>query len=102
MKYFQDFYKKLFKNTDSSLNKLDFNSINLNSNISKLSVNESNRLEGPLTIEEIGIYLRKMKNGKCPGIDGFPSEFFRVFWSKLKSFVWRSLNEVYEDGEMCY
>ena len=34
-----------------------------------------------------------MKNFKCPGIDGFPSEFLKVFWVKLKFFVLRSLNE---------
>ena len=41
-----------------------------------------------------------MKSGKCPGIDGFPSEFLKVFWHKLKYFVLRSLNEAYEKGEM--
>ena len=41
-----------------------------------------------------------MKSGKCPGIDGFPSEFLKVFWHKLKYFELKSLNEAYEKGEM--
>ena len=41
-----------------------------------------------------------MKNHKCPGIDGFPAEFFKVFWSKLKYFVLRALNCSFESGEL--
>ena len=41
-----------------------------------------------------------MKNNKCPGIDGFPAEFFKVFWGKLKFFVLRGLNHGYRCGEM--
>ena len=41
-----------------------------------------------------------MKNGKCLGIDGFLVEFFKVFWNKLKYFVYRSLNYAYKTGCM--
>ena len=41
-----------------------------------------------------------MKNNKCPGIDGFQSEFFKVFWGKLKYFVLRALNESYISGQL--
>ena len=43
-----------------------------------------------MTIEEISTSLKAMKNQKCPGIDGFPAEFFKVFWTKLKFFVLRA------------
>ena len=39
-------------------------------------------LERPLNINELSDALRAMKNGKCPGIDGFPSDFFKLFWGK--------------------
>ena len=39
-----------------------------------------------------------MKNNKTPGIDGFPSEFFKVFWVKLKYLVLNALNHCYEKG----
>ena len=31
-----------------------------------------------------------MKNGKTPGIDGFPAEFLKVFWGRLKHFIQRA------------
>ena len=47
--------------------------------IQKLSDIESQNLEGKLTTEELGHALKTMKNGKTPGIDGFPAEFFKSF-----------------------
>ena len=65
-----------------------------------LSENDANSLEGCLTINEISKALKAMKNQKCPGIDGFPADFFKVFWAKLKFFVLRSLNCGYNTGQM--
>ena len=65
-----------------------------------LSENDANSLEGYLTINEISKALKAMKNQKCPGIDGFPAEFFKVFWAKLKFFVLRSLNNGYNTGQL--
>ena len=33
-----------------------------------------------------------MKNGKTLGIDGFPAEFFCVFWGRIKHFMLREFN----------
>ena len=41
-----------------------------------------------------------MKNNKCPGVDGFPAEFFKIFWGRIKYFVLRGLNYAYNSGEM--
>ena len=41
-----------------------------------------------------------MKNGKTPGIDGFPAEFFKVFWGKLKYFILRSASLIFKNGMM--
>ena len=89
----RNFYANLFKNRDSDLNEDNTELLNSLSGLSKLNEKESNELEGTLTIDEISQALKKMKNFKCPGIDGFPSEFFKVFWVKLKFFVLRSLNK---------
>ena len=34
-----------------------------------------------------------MKNEKSPGIDGFPAEFYKIFWVKLKYITLHALNE---------
>ena len=75
----------------------DLNSL---SGLTKLSESEANVLEGHLTIDEISNALKSMKNQKCPGVDGFPAEFFKIFWGKLKYFVLRSLNFGYMSGQL--
>ena len=54
------------------------------------------QLEGPVTLTELGNALKSMKNNKTPGIDGFPSEFFKVFWCKLKSLILKAFNVSYQ------
>ena len=41
-----------------------------------------------------------MKNKRSPGVDGFSSEFFKVFWKQLSSFVLRGTNHSYNIGEL--
>ena len=60
--------------------------------IPKLSDNESNQLEGHITLAELTNTLRNMKNNKSPGTDGYSCEFFKVFWKKIGNFVLRSIN----------
>ena len=51
-----------------------------------------------MSIEELSLVLKKMKHNKTPGIDGFTSEFFKVFWARLKYFVPNAINECYNKG----
>ena len=41
-----------------------------------------------------------MKHGKTPGIDGFPAEFFKVFWPYLKHIIKRTINTSFENGKL--
>ena len=41
-----------------------------------------------------------MKNGKSPGTDGFPAEFYKFFWPDLGTYVVNSLNEAFDKGEL--
>ena len=40
---------------------------------------QAQKLVGEITLSELAQALKTMKNNKTPGIDGFPSEFFKVF-----------------------
>ena len=64
----------------------------------KLTSFESEALNGPITITELSSIVKNMKNNKTPGIDGFPADFFKVFWKDLKTYVVRALNESYRGG----
>ena len=96
----RNFYKKLYTSNNLVVNNTQadlFFDAN-NPFISKLSVDESQELEGKLEEKEVLCALKEMKNGKSPGIDGFTSEFYKFFWSDLKYFILRSFNFGYDKG----
>ena len=41
-----------------------------------------------------------MNNGKSPGLDGYTVEFYKIFWTDLKVFLLRSINQSFRDQEM--
>ena len=98
LKEIQTYYSNRFKsrNTDET----PISSIIDDKNIRKLDDNTSKQLDGKLTAEEISYAIKNMKNDKSPGIGGFPVEFFKIFWGRIKFLVLRALNEGYEKGEM--
>ena len=51
-----------------------------------------------ITIEEISQALKELKNGKVGGVDGIPTDFYKVFWLKLKEFFHSLILEIQEDG----
>ena len=71
-----------------------------NYNLPRLNKNNAENLEGKLTLIEISKALKHMKNEKSPGIDGFPAEFYKIFWKKLKHIILHALNESYEKGTL--
>ena len=91
------FYAGLFscKNIDED-NLNDFK--NTLPNSKKLSPEESIGMSGPLTITELSNVLKSKKNNKTPGLDGFPAEFYKIFWKELQTFILRALNESYQKG----
>ena len=100
LKESENFYKKLYSNKDDTLSEINLREYLQNINLPKLTDNESNQLEGQITLSELSIALQNMKNNKSPGTDGFSSEFFKVFWKKLGTFVMRAVNHSYLTGEL--
>lgn len=75
----QLFYSDLYS---SNFHKEDCESFftQIKSNIKRIGENDKIRLEDKINLQEIENALKKMKNGKSPGIDGLTSEFFNFFW----------------------
>ena len=96
----KNYYANLFRSRDTELQDCIAEDVNSLAGFKKLSNSDAEGLEGCLTIHEISNPLKAMKNQKCPGIDGFPAEFFKVFWAKLKFFVLRALNYGYTTGTL--
>ena len=86
MDHLEGFYQKLYKT--KLFEAPDFKILN-NLNGPKLTDEESQLLEGPLTEEELYRALQSCKNNKSPGSDGFPAEFYKTFWNEVKYFFSR-------------
>jgi len=92
----RSFYENLYKSKE---NELDV-TIRDDLPIRKLSMNESNALEGKITQNELNLALKNMKNNKSPGSDGFTVEFYKTFWSEIGSFLLRSINYGFLNGNL--
>jgi hypothetical protein len=68
--------------------------------IPKISEEDCNICDAELSKEEVGRALKDLKNGKTPGTDGLPPDFYKFFWKDLNDLVFDSLNYVWEKGEM--
>lgn len=90
------FYENLYKNKEVE----DCEIADLVNDIPRLSDEEANNLEGEITLNEAGNALKKMKNMKSPGTDGFTAEFFKMFWGRIGNFVVRALNSSFRKGEL--
>ena len=52
-------------------------------------------MEGDLALPEYLNVLKNISNGKSPGLDGFTSEFYKLFWIDIQEYVITSLNVAY-------
>ena len=100
LKNVREFYLNLFSNKDDKLLDVNLDSLFKEYPETRLTLDQSKNLEGLLTIDELSNSLMKMKNNKTPGIDGFPAEFFKVFWVRLKNIVLRSINYSFKLGNL--
>ena len=80
----QTFYAELFKSKDNLLQNVDLKELLEGTPIERLNSMEAINMEGHLTVKELGQALKSTKSNKTPGLDGFRSEFFKVFWKNLK------------------
>ncbi len=99
----QRFYEQLYSNHDNkdSLEKQTCEKKFLeNMDIPKLSKSQSDECDDNLTLHECSTALRDLPNGKSPGSDGLPAEFYKVFWTDVKELVLNSYMYSFEVGEM--
>ncbi len=90
---FREYYSQLYtseSSKDESLFDSFFNKLNLPTIDQESTLN----LESPLSVDEIMRAIASMQNGKSPGPDGFPSEFFKKFSTDLAPI----LLSVYEES----
>ncbi len=91
------FYENLYKSETTNPRDRSF----LISSISKfLSDDEKEGLESELDVESCFAALKSMQNGKSPGSDGLPAEFYHCFWSTLGQDLVEVLNYSLIKGQL--
>lgn len=63
------------------------------SNLPEVSEQDNIILELALTLQKLQDALSSMENGKDPGIDGLPVEFYKSYWSVLAGDLLEVLND---------
>lgn len=66
--------------------------------LSKISVEQANTLDQPITLEELRKAHFFMPNNKSPGPGGYPVKFYKHFWHLLSPGYIRMVNEVKMPG----
>lgn len=71
------FYSDLYKCELSQREKEDFTFFN---DLPKIDEESNNMLEQSLSQNELYTAMMNMENGKTPGIDGIPVDFYKMLW----------------------
>ena len=104
LKNIHDFYAKLYSIPDDILATVDDNAVNdaifADISIPKLSEDDKQFLETPLTRNEIYEAVKSMQMNKTPGFDGLPAEFYLVFWTDICDLLINSFNFSLQNGSM--
>ncbi|WVZ88927.1 hypothetical protein U9M48_035394, partial [Paspalum notatum var. saurae] len=80
--YITKYYKNLFGHPKTSDVVLDENRID---DIPQVSLQENVLITAPFTSDEVRAAIFQMEHNKAPGPDGFPPEFYQVFWNIIKT-----------------
>ena len=96
------FYSNLYSEKEVELDNIELQKIFFveSDNISKLTETHKEMCEGLITKEECLIALKTMQNFKSPGTDGFPAEFYKIFWHSVSDILINSFNYSYDKYEL--
>jgi exonuclease III len=68
--------------------------------IPKVSIEEAQLCEGRITVGECMNAITTTPNGKSPGPDGYPVEFYKMFWNQIGSVLVKSFNYSFNIGQL--
>ena len=68
--------------------------------IPKLTESDKAKTIGNITKEECLRALKKLPNGKTPGLDGITTDFYKFFWTDISLAVLESINYAFDKGMM--
>ena len=86
----QMFYKSLYTSDPTIKFQLDIQPTK------KLDLNMQEKLERPLQIEELGVTLKQSRRNRTPGPCGISSDFYMMFWLRIKHHMYDAFMECFE------
>ena len=92
------FYQVLYQNKE--LEEVSLSTVLNDNTVPKLSDEQKQLLETPISSAEVLKSLKNLKNNKSPGTTGFPADFFKFFWNDIGAFLVRSYNCSIRKGEL--
>ena len=92
--YYEELYAKKFENPDEMDKFLE------KYKLPKLNEEEAERLNRPVTLDEIETLIKKLPTHKSPGPDGSTGEFYRAFKGELAPILHRLFQKIQEDGRL--
>ncbi|XP_053533103.1 transposon TX1 uncharacterized 149 kDa protein isoform X1 [Ictalurus punctatus] len=91
------FYSKLYSSEQSGAQTVEESFLK---DLPKLSEHVASDLDMELTLAELHEALQGMENGRAPGIDGLPVEFYKAFWTVIGQDVLEVLLGSVKGGEL--
>ena len=85
------FYGRLYQKEDN-IDISESSLRNIENNLPKLNKMDKENLEKDISLDKLGYIVKKSKNNKSPGPDGFTNEFYKIFWPNLKIILLKLLN----------
>ena len=93
------FYRKLYQN-DRIPEERIVNYLNAVINLTILSKEEPQLLEGEISDQECCVAIKNMKMNQLPGSDGIPVEFYLTCWTDIKDLLLDFMNIAYQTGDL--
>ena len=90
----QEIYAKTFENLDEMHKLLEKH------NLPKMSEEEAESLNRPITADEIEAVIKKLPTHKSPGPDVFTGEFYKAFKEELTPILHRLFQKIQTDGRL--
>ena len=99
----QRFYQNLYTSCTDLSNEVEMKEADMfflkQTTNTSLNESEIQECEGKITERECLEVIKSIPNGKSPGTDGLPVEFYKVFWLDIKDILQSCYSYAFETGQ---